>query len=683
MKRAKQLENDTDLYGPGSLMTQISHVSGSRAIMVNHHFGHAVNLVDPEPPLVPTAFEKALGEKSTMRRPSDGDYEIVYKFTKNAYNYVLIGYDKKRKHYHAWKREEMEEHSEGFATRYKNKLIDSLEVGDKVKKGDMIIDSESFDKYGNYMLGKNLNTVYLVSLLVMEDGIGVMNGAEEKMATRRSHTVTANLNDNEIMLNLYGKDGEYQGYPDIGEKVKNGIVCAIRTIDQSKAQYALKKKQQRTIWMTDDKRYENGRVVDITIRYNKDIRDLTETPVNHKLLEYYRHQQKYFRDLYRTMKDIVDGADDGGYTYSDEFTIICEDAHKFVDSSAFFTDRNDSVFGNMSIEFKLMDVENLVIGSKMVGRYGNKGVVSAIFPLEKSYRTEDGRLIELIVAALGVVSRLNPGQLDEHDLNDLGYRAILKMKETDDLDEKGKIIHRLLKYVNSDESAAFKQYYKNLSKDDKAKFCKKVERNGIYIVQDPINNANLLDIAEAHKEFKPVWTKIVFPDGSKSLRPVICSKMYFLRLKQDPIEKYSARSRGPINPLYDLPSKSNRKKNNQEQFADVPVRIGSQEIEALMTMCPIPEVIADYMAENSTSAKIKEAQASAYYEDLDEFSDWDEKLTDEENVEISAMSSSRKNREIIDARLGILGTKLELDYEYPEDGKFFNIGGYDDYGEEE
>lgn len=680
LKRAKKLENETDLYGPGSLMTQISHVSGSRAIMENHHIGHAVNLVDPESPLVPTGFEKVLGSKSHMRQPADADYEIMHKFMKNAYNYVIIGYDKKNKRYHAWERVEMEEHSEGFATRYKNKLIDSLEIGDVVHRGDMIKNSESFDKYGNYCLGKNLNTIYLVSLMVMEDGIAIMNGADEKMATYRSHTVTVNVNDNEIMVNLYGKNGEYQGYPDIGEKVKNGLLCAVRTIDHAKAPYALKKKQQKTVWGSDDKRYASGRVVDINIRYNKDIRDLNDTPANHRLLEYYRNQQKYYRDLYRTMDEIVRNADDEGYTYSDEFTIICEKAHAFVDSSAFFSDRNDSLFGNMSIEFTLMDKENLVVGSKMVGRYGNKGVVSTIIPNERSYWTEDGRPIEAIVAALGIVSRLNPGQLNEHDLNDLGYRAILEMKNITDLKEKGKIIHRLLKYVNSDEASAFKSYYKGLSDSQKAKFCKTVERNGIYIVQDPIKNADLLDIAEAHHDFKPVWTKIVFPDGSKSLRPVICSKMYFFRLKQDPVDKYSARSRGPINPLYDLPSKSNRKKNYQEPFADVPVRIGSQEIEAMLALCPISEVIADYMAENSTSVEMKEQQATAYYVDPD-----DEEFTafSEDEAILSSNKSSKKNREIIDARCGILGTKIEIEYSYPEDGEAFEIGRYDDYWDED
>lgn len=659
-------------------MTQQSHVSASRAIMVNHQFGHAVNIADPEPPLVPSGFEKVLGSKSSMLMRTDAEYEITHKLVKNEYNYVLIGYDRKNHRYHAWEREEIEEHSEGLATRYKNDIIDSLDIGDIVPKNTLIKSSESFDKYGNYSLGKNLNTVYLISLMAMEDGIGIMNGANEKMKTYRSATVTVPLNDNEIMLNMYGDDSEYKGFPEIGEKIKRGILCVTRAIDHAKAPFSLKKKQLRSIEESDRPYYSDGRVIDITIRYNKDIRDLTETPINHRLLEYYREQQKYFREMYEIMDNIVRNAEDEGYTYSDEFTIICEKAHSFVDSSAFFADRNESVFGNMMIEFKIMNAENLIVGSKLVGRFGNKGVVSRIVLPEKSYWTEDGRPIEAVVAALGVVGRLNPAQLNEHDANDLGYRAVLEMKATSDLKEKGRIIHRLLKYLNSDEASEFKSYYKNMSDKDKAKFCKTVEKNGIYIVQDPIENANLLDMEKAHEEFPPVWTRIVFPDGSKSLKKVICSKMYFLRLKQDPRDKYSARSRGPINPLHDLPSKSNRKKNHQEPFADVAVRLGSQEIECLLGMVPIAEVVADFMAENSTSTEMKDIRARAYYEDpvdeeLDELFEGINEIYETDIPE----EPSRKNREIIDARCGLLGTKIEIEYEYPEDGEYFELGRYD------
>ena len=103
--RANELVFDTDRYGPGSLMTQADKVNSSRAIMLNHHMTQFVSIKDPEMPLVPTGFEKVLGGYSSMNEQLDANYEIVAKFVKNQYNYILIGFDKKNRVYTAWKRQ--------------------------------------------------------------------------------------------------------------------------------------------------------------------------------------------------------------------------------------------------------------------------------------------------------------------------------------------------------------------------------------------------------------------------------------------------------------------------------------------------------------------------------------------------------------------------------------------------
>ena len=56
LKRDKQLKYPTDRFGPTSLMTQVSHVNGSRVIMMASQMGHMVSIKNPEHPLVPTGF---------------------------------------------------------------------------------------------------------------------------------------------------------------------------------------------------------------------------------------------------------------------------------------------------------------------------------------------------------------------------------------------------------------------------------------------------------------------------------------------------------------------------------------------------------------------------------------------------------------------------------------------------
>lgn len=209
LKRASEMKYPTDRLGPGSLMIQQSHTNSSRVIMVNSQLTHMVSIKDPEQPLVPSGFENVLASVSSMLNKTDADYKIVAKFVKNEYNYVLIGFDEKNRRYHAWKRVEMEEHSEGFSTMYNNKLMDSLEIGDVVEADTYIQKSTNFDKYMNYQYGRNVNVVYMVSPYVYEDGILVMNGAEHMFNTFRSHTVEINLADNEVLLNWFGDEDHH------------------------------------------------------------------------------------------------------------------------------------------------------------------------------------------------------------------------------------------------------------------------------------------------------------------------------------------------------------------------------------------------------------------------------------------------------------------------------------------
>ena len=359
--------------------------------------------------------------------------------------------------------------------------------------------------------------------------------------------------------------------------------------------------------------------------------------------------------------------------------MYCAEAFKYIDAMTYFTDSNDNVFGNMQIIVHLMDDEKLNVGSKLVGRSGNKGVISHILPPEESWFMEDGTPIHLVVAALGIVGRLNPAQLNEFSINELSATAVEMMKATPDVNKKLRVVYNLMKFLNSDEADDFKKWCKKLDDKDKAKFAKRIEREGIIIVQDPIDNANIFDIAEAYEHFPAKWQRIVFPDGKKSMRKVLCSKMFYVRLKQDPLEKYSVRSRGPVNPLTTLPAKSNMKKKGLEPFSDVPVRFGEYEIEIILAMVNHPAAVAAFMTENSTSwpAKVMMAEHN-YLGDIDLTYEFE----DEEDVDAEAylkelmendtlLYSGKKNMEAISAYANVLGDEIEIEIEDAPDGEWF------------
>ncbi|MFC5281309.1 DNA-directed RNA polymerase subunit beta [Arcanobacterium canis] len=66
-----------------------------------------------------------------------------------------------------------------------------------------------------------------------------------------------------------------------------------------------------------------------------------------------------------------------------------------------------------SVRVLIAQRRKIVIGDKMAGRHGNKGVVSRILPLEDMPFLEDGTPVDVVLNPLGVPSRMNLGQVFE------------------------------------------------------------------------------------------------------------------------------------------------------------------------------------------------------------------------------------------------------------------------------
>jgi DNA-directed RNA polymerase subunit beta len=80
-----------------------------------------------------------------------------------------------------------------------------------------------------------------------------------------------------------------------------------------------------------------------------------------------------------------------------------------------------------SIQVSVAVLRKVQVGDKMAGRHGNKGVISKIIPVEDLPFMEDGRPVDIILNPLGVVSRMNLGQILETHLGmaamRLGYKV--------------------------------------------------------------------------------------------------------------------------------------------------------------------------------------------------------------------------------------------------------------------
>jgi len=81
------------------------------------------------------------------------------------------------------------------------------------------------------------------------------------------------------------------------------------------------------------------------------------------------------------------------------------------------------------IVVEVAQIRNISVGDKLSGRHGNKGVISTILPVEDMPFLADGTPIDIVLTPLGVPSRMNLGQILEMHLGfaakKLGYQAIV------------------------------------------------------------------------------------------------------------------------------------------------------------------------------------------------------------------------------------------------------------------
>ena len=89
----------------------------------------------------------------------------------------------------------------------------------------------------------------------------------------------------------------------------------------------------------------------------------------------------------------------------------------------------------MQVEMYGVHFRRVKVGDKMANRHGNKGVISRIVPHDKMPQLPDGRHLDICINPLGIISRMNIGQLYEMHLSmavDSLKQSMLQMvKESD------------------------------------------------------------------------------------------------------------------------------------------------------------------------------------------------------------------------------------------------------------
>ncbi|MBI2627500.1 DNA-directed RNA polymerase subunit beta [Candidatus Nomurabacteria bacterium] len=356
-----------------SMIPFLEHNNANRALMGSNMQKQAVPCVLPEAPMVATGIEELAARDSgrLVIALEDGvvsylDARKIIVKGKNEQTYPLVNFMR----------------NNNFAVFHQRPLVN---VGDKVKKGDILADTSS-TVGGQISLGQNIFVAFLSwSGSTYEDAIVISERLVKKSKftsvyveeftcvvrdTKLGPEITTRDIPNVGELKL--KDLDEDGIVRIGAEVRENDILVGKITPKGETELTPEERLLRSIFA------EKAR----------DVKD-TSLRVEHGKRGRIIGVKIFSRDLGHTL----------------EAGII------------------------KKIVIEVAQIRNISVGDKLSGRHGNKGVISTILPEEDMPYMADGTPIDIILSPLGVPSRMNLGQIFEMHLgmaaNSLGYQAIV------------------------------------------------------------------------------------------------------------------------------------------------------------------------------------------------------------------------------------------------------------------
>ena len=358
-----------------SLIPFLQHDDANRALMGSNMQRQAVVSVKPDAPYVSTGQEEKvaldsgyviIAEDNGMVLESDGSHvKVKYNGKAGTKNYILEKFKR----------------SNQFTCISQRPLVVS---GESVKKGQILVDGPSIEN-GVLALGQNLlvsfvsweganfeDAIILSERVVQEDrftSIHIEEYSCDVRDTKLGPEVTTydipNVSEDKL------KNLDEEGIIRIGAEVKAGDILVGKISPKGESELTAEERLLRAI-------------------FGEKARDVKDTSL----------------------------------------TVPHGKVGRIVNVKVFDRERGDKLEPGIirRIQVEIAELRKVQAGDKLAGRHGNKGVISQVRAVEDMPYLADGTTVDIILNPLGVISRMNLGQILETHLgwaaSKLNYRAI-------------------------------------------------------------------------------------------------------------------------------------------------------------------------------------------------------------------------------------------------------------------
>jgi DNA-directed RNA polymerase subunit beta len=356
-----------------ALIPFVDHDEANRALMGTHMQCQAVPLVKTESPAVGTGMESVVSEAMmrVVKAPFDGEVayvdstQVVLKGAKETQQFVT---DKFRR--------------TAQNTFFTQKPL--VKGGDKIKKGEVLIDGPASDN-GELALGKNLLIAYSsFDGLGYEDAIVISERLvkDDVLSSIHIEKYEAAVVDTKLGAEETTRDIPNVAEEDLANLDEEGIVVVGSEVAPGDILV--------------------GKIAP---------KGETELTAEERLL------RAIFGEKAREVRDTSLRMPHGEHGTVISIQVLDREKGDELEPGAL-----------KKILVEVAQFRHVVVGDKLAGRHGNKGVISKIVPVADMPHLEDGTAIDIMISPISVLGRMNLGQLLESHLGWAAQKMNMKIR---------------------------------------------------------------------------------------------------------------------------------------------------------------------------------------------------------------------------------------------------------------
>jgi len=511
---------------PITMIPFLEHTDQTRLQMASGQMKQSILLKDFHIPLICSGAEKSFSEYSSFLYKAKEDGEVIFINKQN----MLIGYNSGQ----------LEIYKIGvlpITSENMNVMITDLKKGDKVTKGQIITHSV-FCKNENITIGQNFKIAFMSYYgYNHEDGIVISDRLVKDGCLTSQHYVdmSFNISPSKVLLDLPNNDsGKYLPLYPVGTILQKGDVYAIL-----KEMYLFGAMRNNSYNIFEDSTEKIAKydllIEDVTLYANEWYTDLKE----------YDNWVKNRIAIQAAKDDAIMNAVISNTDKQDAKRIITEhnlDSHSHPGK---YKNKDEKIKG-IRIDINGIYERPIQIGDKLANRHGNKGVITVIKKHDQMPQLPDGSHVDMCLNPVGVISRMNTGQLFELALSNSLVDLKNNMKKMlDDSVDQHDIKKYFIDYLHMADKTSEK-WIVHYVKNNLPEVIDHEYIDKIYLIQpmfDSINNQDLHKLMEytgtlfEEKIFDPV-------SGEYIINKIHTGYMYFMKLIHIAEKKLAFRSIG-------------------------------------------------------------------------------------------------------------------------------------------